>query len=155
MLQATPPRLTSELTFRGITYTVADRPPGIAIPTRHWWLELHGAWFQVAKRAATPDTLPVEAISAWIYANVLPPHEDPMNDERGPAWTTTESRPIVFIDGDVMFSVWADHGFRPLSPWRAGLHWIVNGSGRRQAYLRLDCGDTVAEVLRGVRSLDH
>jgi hypothetical protein len=151
MSPATPPRLVSELTFRETTYTISDRPSGIVTPTRHWWLEFDGAWFQVAKRST--DDPPIEAIRVWIYANVIHPDEDAHDDERGPAWTTTEHQPLVFVDGDTNYAVWADAEVQPSTVSPEGLHWIVSRSGgRRPVAMPLDVDDTIVQLLRSVRS---
>jgi hypothetical protein len=143
--------MMSTIRFRETTLTVAERPPGVARPGRYWWVEFDGAWFRVARRSAKQP--PMAVIQAWLHANVVHPDDDPENDERGPAWTTSARSPLVFIDRGTTFKVWADSHLRssPASP-DGLIHWIVRRANRRPFAIPLDCDDTILEVLRAVRA---
>jgi hypothetical protein len=144
--------VTSDVRFGEQTYVVSDEPPGVDPGGSHWWLLFDDAWFRVVPRLSA--RLPVRAVRAWLHNNVVYPEADPTNGERGPAWTTSEAEPLVFVDRGAPCRIWADSELRasPDSPDET-THWIVEYADGSRSAARLNCDDTVAEVLRAVRGL--
>ena len=131
------------LDFRGRRVAISRRRDLPEFGGRSWWVEYEGVWFLVGPVGAARRK-PDDRIVEWLTRNALSPEEEPLNDGRGPAWTTNESSPLVVECGGVVWGCWAqvirEEAAEPVT------YWMVRGDGGERRGARVGCDDTISEI---------
>jgi hypothetical protein len=136
------------VTLLETTYTIAAFSSEPLDRAEYWWLRFERAWFRIAKRQPHARTARREVLR-WLARNATLPDEA-ADAEVGPAWTATQSNPVVLLHRNVLYQCWPA---TELSSGEAMIRWMIRSPRGTRIGPTVDCDDTIGEILHAVRGV--